>query len=57
MFGDIDVLPGPIAKQQQMPDQVFQFSHLLADGGLGAVHAFGGAGEAAFIDHADEGLE
>ncbi|MNF73952.1 hypothetical protein D3C84_559720 [compost metagenome] len=57
MLGHADVLPGSVTQQQRMPDQFFEFAHLLAYGGLGPVHAFGGAGEAAFVRHANEGLE
>ncbi|MNR34103.1 hypothetical protein D3C85_1518430 [compost metagenome] len=57
MLSDADVLPGAIAEQQGMPDQFFEFSHLLAHRRLSAVHAFGCAGKAAFIHHADEGFE
>ncbi|MNU93399.1 hypothetical protein D3C71_833410 [compost metagenome] len=57
MLGEADVLPGAIAHQQRMPDQFFEFAHLLAHGGLSPVHALGRAGKAAFIDHTDEGFE
>ncbi len=42
------------AVQQRLADIVFQPLDLLADGGLGAVDAFAGAGEAAGIDHGHE---
>jgi hypothetical protein len=57
MLGDGDVLTSSVTQEQGMTDQYFQLANLLAHRGLGSMHAFGGTGEAAFIDHADEGLE
>ncbi|CAH0321471.1 hypothetical protein SRABI89_05382 [Pseudomonas koreensis] len=40
-----------------MADQILEFAHLLADRRLRAVHTFGCAGEAAFVDYADKGFQ
>src|SRR5207248_8524606 len=45
------------AVQKRLADIVLQPLDLLADGRLGAVDAFAGAGEAAGIDHRDETAE
>lgn len=48
----------PLAAVEQAATEVlFEADDLLADGGLGQVQVFAGAGEVAGVDNADEGTE
>ncbi|MNR55253.1 hypothetical protein D3C85_1755830 [compost metagenome] len=45
------------AIQQAAVELLFQAQHVLADGGLGEVQLFGGAGEVAGVHHADQAAQ
>src|SRR5579863_5323684 len=45
------------ADKERLAEAVFELANCQADGGLGAVEAFGGAGEAAFARYGEKDLQ
>ena len=51
------MIAGPVAQQQGAADGCLKLADLLAHRRLGPVDAFAGARKAAFIDHANQGVQ